>query len=112
MYTNMIQPMVKAASMRKRYILFQYAGPEMPQEELKRGIYNEAMRFFGELGISYAGLKLMEYDEKTRQGILRCERSYLDKMLGFMALVSQIDRKDARIRTLKSSGTIAALKRT
>jgi RNase P/RNase MRP subunit POP5 len=62
--------MVKAGAMRKRYILFRYEGPDMPDEEIKRGIYNEAMRFFGELGISYAGLKLMEYDAKTKQGIL------------------------------------------
>jgi ribonuclease P/MRP protein subunit POP5 len=102
--------MVKAGAMRKRYILFEYAGSDLPADSVKKGIYNEAMRFFGELGISYAGLKLMEYDEKTKLGILRCERSYLDKVLGFLALVNSIDRKDARLKTLKSSGTIAALK--
>ena len=102
--------MVKAAAMKKRYILFEYAGPDMPDEELKRGVYNEAMKFFGELGISYAGLKLMEYDSAKKKGILRCERSHLEKVLGFLALVSSVNSKPARLKTIKSSGTIAALK--
>ena len=56
--------MVKAGAMKKRYIQFKYEGPAMPADEIKRGIYNEAMKFFGELGISYAGLKLLEFDER------------------------------------------------
>jgi RNase P/RNase MRP subunit POP5 len=102
--------MVKAGAMRKRYVLFEYSGPDMPADELKRGLYNEAMKFFGELGISYAGIKLLEYDENTKQGLLRCERSYLDKVLGFLALVSSVNSKQARLKSLKSSGTIKSLK--
>lgn len=82
----------------------------MPEEEIKRGIYNEALKFFGELGISYAGLKLMEFDPSANMGILRTERSYMEKVLGFLALVSSINSRPARLRSLKSSGTIASLK--
>lgn len=96
--------------MRKRYILFEFQGPDMPEQELKRGIYNEAMKFFGELGISYAGLKLLEYDNKTKQGILRCERSYQEKVLGFLALASSVNQNPARLKSIKSSGTIKSLK--
>jgi len=102
--------MVKAAAMKKRYVLFELQGQELDEERLKRALYNEALRFFGELGISYAGLKLLEYDVTTKRGILRCERSYLEKVLGFMALVSSLDSKPARLKTILSSGTIASLK--
>lgn len=102
--------MVKAAAMRKRYVLFEYSGPVQDEEGLKRLLYGDALRFFGELGMSYAAFKLMEYDAKTMHGIIRCERSYLEKVLGFLALVSSLDGKPARVRTLKSSGTIKSLK--
>jgi len=102
--------MVKAAAMKKRYVLFELAGQELDEERLKRALYNEALRFFGELGVSYAGLKLLEFDVTTKRGILRCERSYLEKVLGFMALVNSLDSRPARLKTLKSSGTIASLK--
>jgi RNase P/RNase MRP subunit POP5 len=102
--------MAKAAAMRKRYVLFELAGPQMQEEELKRALYAEALRFFGELGLSYAAFKLLEYDVSAKRGIIRCERSYLDKVLGFLALISSLDGKTGRIRGLKSSGTIASLK--
>ena len=102
--------MVKAAAMRKRYILFEYSGLIMQEEELKRALGYEALKFFGELGMSYAAFKLLEYDAGTKRGMLRCERSYLDKVLGFFALISSLDGKPARIKSIKSSGTIASLK--
>ena len=102
--------MVKAAAMRKRYVLFEYSGPELQEEELKRALGSEALKFFGELGMSYAAFKLLEYDAGTKRGMIRCERSYLEKVLGFLALVSSLDSKPTRLKTIKSSGTIESLK--
>jgi len=103
--------MVKVGSLRKRYVLFELNGVELPEHRLKHALYAEALKFFGEYGLSFAALKLIEYDEKTKHGILRCERSNLEPVLGFLALVSSLDRKPARLVTVRSSGTIAALKR-
>ncbi len=106
--------MVKAAAMRKRYVLFELLlpqGADPGEEELKRALYGEALRFFGELGMSEAAFKLMEYDQKAKRGMIRCERSYLERVLGFLALVSSLDGKPARVRALKSSGTVAGLGR-
>jgi ribonuclease P/MRP protein subunit POP5 len=104
--------MVKAAAMRKRYILFELQGEPAEEETLKRALYAEALRFFGELGMSRAAFKLVEFDPKTKRGIIRCERSHLEEVLGFLALLGSLDGKPARVRSLKSSGTIAALKRS
>ena len=101
--------MVKAGSLRKRYILFSYSGPELDSERLKRALYAEALKFFGELGLSHAALKLIGYDPEKKLGIIRCERAHLDSVLGFLALLATLDGPDARLRALKSSGTIRAL---
>jgi len=103
--------MVKARSLKKRYILFEFEGPELDENSLKHGLYKEALRFFGELGLSYAALKLISYDPKKKKGILRCERDYMDKVLGFLALLSSFDGSEARFITVRSSGTLKSLER-
>ncbi len=94
--------MVKAGSLRKRYILF--SGPDMEPEVVKRILYSEALKFFGEFGLSYAAIKLVSYDKGKRTGIIRCERTHLERVLGFLALINQ-----ERFRALRSSGTIKGL---
>lgn len=101
--------MTKASALKKRYILFRYSGPERDEEGLKRALYAEALRFFGELGLSYVALKLVKYDQKSKTGILRCERGHLDRTLGFLALVNSLDGSDARLSAVRSSGTLKSL---
>ena len=101
--------MVKAGSLKKRYIAFELKGPEMDEKTLKYAIYAEALKFFGEYGLSEAALKLVEYNASTKKGILRCEREYLEKVLGFLALVSSLNNEEARLVSIKSSGTIHSL---
>lgn len=101
--------MVKAGSLRKRYILFEFRGQDAAEEQLKRSIYAEALRFFGEFGLSSVALKLVGYDRSKRQGILRCERAHLEEVLGFLALVDALDGREARLAALRASGTIKGL---
>ncbi len=101
--------MVKAGSLRKRYILFKLSAPEMDNEKLKRGLYAQALKFFGEFGLSSVALKLVSYDRAKNKGILRCERDALENVLGFLALIETIDNMQTRPISLKSSGTIKGL---
>lgn len=102
--------MVKARALRKRYILFSYEGKPIDETAFKHALYKEALRFFGEYGISEAALKLISFDGKA--GIIRCERNYLERMSGFLALLSSLDGSEARLRVFKSSGTLKALEST
>nr|QNO54452.1 ribonuclease P protein component 2 [Methanosarcinales archaeon ANME-1 ERB7] len=104
--------MVKAGALKRRYVLFRLEGQRMDEEALKRAIYAEALKFFGEYGLSKAALKLMNYDEKKKLGILRCERSHQDIVLGFLALIGSLSGTPARLVTLKSSGTVKSLEST
>ncbi|MEW6748526.1 MAG: Rpp14/Pop5 family protein [Candidatus Micrarchaeota archaeon] len=101
--------MVKARALKKRYVLFELRGQEMAEEPLKRAIYADALRFFGELGLSKVALKLVKFDQSKKMGVLRCERDQLDDVLGFLALVDSLDGRAARLVSLRSSGTIKAL---
>jgi RNase P/RNase MRP subunit POP5 len=103
--------MVKAGALRKRYISFELrmAAPPTDADLLKRALYAEALRFFGEFGLSKAALKLVEYHPDKKLGILRCERGMADESLGFLALLDSLDNKPARIVSLRTSGTIKGL---
>ncbi len=101
--------MVRAGSLRKRYILFRFIGPQMGEEQLKRSLYAEALKFFGEFGLSFAAVKLVGYDQAKKEGIIRCERAHLDRVLGFLALINSLDGSDARFMALRSSGTLKRL---
>ena len=101
--------MVKAGALRKRYVLFRYVGKSLDEEALKRSLYAEALRFFGELGLSYAALKLVSFDRSKSTGIIRCERDHLDNVLGFLALISSLEGSEARFIAVKSSGTLRSL---
>ena len=101
--------MVRAGSLRKRYIAFELRGPAMDPDTLKRSLYAEALRFFGEYGLSEVALKLVEYFPDKRIGLIRCERGKLDETLGFLALLDGLEGKPARIVSLKSSGTMRKL---
>lgn len=102
--------MVKSCALRKRYVAFEYLGPSLDEKSFKHALYDEALKFFGELGLSEAALKLIRFDGST--GVLRCERGYLERVLGFLALLSSLDGSEARLRALKSSGTLKALEST
>jgi RNase P/RNase MRP subunit POP5 len=101
--------MTKARALKRRYILFEYRGPPVAADQLKRSLYAEALRFFGEYGLSFAALKLVGYDSGERCGIIRCERGRLDDVLGFLALIGSLEGAECRIVAVKSSGTIRGL---
>jgi RNase P/RNase MRP subunit POP5 len=103
--------MVKVGALKKRYVLFRLQGPDTEEQSLKRAIYGEALKFFGESGLSEAALKLVSYDHEKKTGILRCERGYLKKVLGFLALVDSLNGSEARLVSITSSGTIQGLER-
>ena len=93
--------MKKSERPRNRYVLFEVLGEE--PENFENWFYKEFMKFFGEYGFSRIGFKLIQY--KERKGILRCRREYVEKVIGFLALI-----KEPRVKSLKTSGTIKKLR--
>ncbi len=104
--------MVRATALKKRYIAFMLKTTiQFDKEQLKHALYSEALKFFGEYTLSFTVIKLIEYDVKKEIAILRCSRDYYNKVLGFLALVNELNGKSARTIAIASSGTIAALKK-
>jgi RNase P/RNase MRP subunit POP5 len=52
----------------------------------------------------------MEYDEETREGIIRCDRSHTRELRAALALITEISNSDSAVRVTGASGTIKSLK--
>ena len=103
--------MVKAGALRKRYIACRIhpADGTANESEIKKGIYNEALKFFGEYLLSYVALKFVSYKDSI--AILRCNREFYPETLGFLAMVNYLNGKKVRTIAVATSGTIKALER-
>ncbi|MEK6982135.1 MAG: Rpp14/Pop5 family protein [Candidatus Micrarchaeota archaeon] len=106
--------MTKAAALKKRYIAcelkFADNSSRLSDEEAKYQIYNEGSKFFGEYLLSFVALKFVSLDQANRIAILRCNRDFVSETLGFLALVSSLNGRRARMISLATSGSIKGLK--
>ncbi|MBN2122313.1 hypothetical protein JW721_04655 [Candidatus Micrarchaeota archaeon] len=96
------------ARLKKRYVKFSLKG-DFTQEELSRALYKYSLRFFGEYGLSFRTLKLIEFDGK--EGIILTDRKGANDVLGMLALIDSLDGKPARLIASLTSGTLASMKR-
>lgn len=104
--------MVKAGSLKKRYVSFTVKladSGELGEEEFKRAFYAEAVRFFGEYGLSHISLKVHEFDAKMGKGIARCDRDKIDEVRGFLALINSLNGKKARVIADKTTGIVSRI---
>ncbi|VVB74648.1 Ribonuclease P protein component 2 [Candidatus Tiddalikarchaeum anstoanum] len=89
---------------KKRYIYFEVISDEKVfKDEVKKGIYDTALRFLGEDGFSKAGIQIVN------DNIIRVDSQYKDTMIAVLSLVRRIGEKQIVINTLKTSGSIKKL---
>jgi len=98
-------------SLRKRYIAFNLLSDSpISYKELSQSIWMEILKLYGEFGAAKVGFRLIEYDQKTGFGILRCNHTAVGLIRS--SLISLKNIGDVRVipHVLRVSGTIKALK--
>lgn len=80
------------------------------ESEAKEGIEKGIIRFLGELGASIAKPKVIDYDAQKREGIVRCETAGVGEVRAALALINNLGGRKCAVRTLKTSGTVRALR--
>jgi len=90
---------------KKRYIRFEVISEEKVfKEEIKKSIYEAALKFLGEKGFAEAGLILVN------DNIIRVDAKHKDACIAALSLVREIGGQKAVINTLNTSGTIKKVK--
>lgn len=98
---------------KERYIAFQIISEEpISYSDLENAVWNTALEFFGDHGISETGLWLIKslYDEKKQVGVIRTNSKSVLKAIVCLSLISRLG--DIRVvpKILKVSGTIKGLR--
>lgn len=97
----------------RRYLGFRILGDRNIREnEIGIAIREGVMTLYGTHGLSLADLRLIEFDEESQRGILRCDRDHLMETRAALALITHVEGCDVAVFVEKASGTIRSLKKS
>ena len=95
---------------KHRYLLVEYNN-EMPQDTaaFSKALHKEIMSCFGQLHYFKGGFRIMEFPRGSFF-IIRSSLNEYESLIRAFALIKKLGNEDAAFYTLRSSGTIKALK--
>jgi ribonuclease P/MRP protein subunit POP5 len=92
---------------KKRYIVFEVLGVEPVKfEELRDAIMGTVRRVYGELGEARLRVKLIEYDEVRRRGILRVRREFKLHALAVLGLTRDFNGRRLLLVPISTTGSL------
>jgi ribonuclease P/MRP protein subunit POP5 len=97
---------------RRRYIKFWIRGDDgFSVKEVADAIQRSVLALYGVQGLSTIEPNLIDFDEDSQSGILRCSHSHLRETRASLAFITSIGEGAAAIHVDKVSGTIRSLKK-
>jgi RNase P/RNase MRP subunit POP5 len=97
---------------KRRYLLFKVTSEATPDEKtIWEHLRNSVYMLYGAKGFSLIDPNLIEYDEKTKAGIVRCTHDTDRFLRASLATIVAISGSPAALRVQRSSGTIKSLRR-
>jgi len=93
---------------RKRYLVFEVLSKSKIKaiSDLSKAIWRSHLALCGELGAAYAGISLVEFDAKSQRGILRVNHDQLHNVRASMALVTEVGKEPAVLKSIGVSGIL------
>lgn len=96
----------------RRYVVFEVLGTEpISFDELREIVESTARRVYGEITASMMGVKLVEYDEVKRRGVVRVRRDYKYHALAILGMIRSVGSKKVMIVPLATTGSLKRAKR-
>jgi RNase P/RNase MRP subunit POP5 len=104
--------MMPVRSIRRRYLLFYVEGEHPINEKaIWETVRDSILTLYGAKGFSLIDPNLIEYNAKTRNGIVRCTHETTQFMRASLASIMNVSGSPAAVRVQRTSGTIKALRR-
>ena len=101
-----------ARQVRRRYLALKIECKDRLQErQVADALWTAALRLFGEVGVSQAGLYLVHFDSENNRAVLRCSHKSLPMIRAAVASITKIDDKQAVVHVLRVSGSPKAVSR-
>lgn len=106
-----IKSLMPSLREKKRYIAFEVMSNEnIDCYEASREIVSSALSLTGTLGVGAMGFMFLPENYKNNKGILRVNHNYLNHARASLALIKEINKKPAVVRSLSVSGAINKMK--
>lgn len=99
-------------SVRRRYLLFKVSTDAAPDEKaIWENLRDSIDVLYGARGLSLIDPNLIEYNEATRNGIVRCTHDTERFLRASLASIVSVSDTPAAFRVERASGTIKTLRR-
>ena len=97
---------------RRRYLLFNVSMESTPKEKvIWETLKDSILTLYGSKGLSLIDLNLIEYNEETKNCIVRCTHDTERSLRTSLASIVNVSNTPAAIRVKRTSGTIKALRK-
>lgn len=97
---------------KRRYCNFKIVSDaSVSGQQVAHALRNAVVQHIGATGAASAGFLVMEFDEESQKGILRCTNKELERVRSSLAMVTEIDSKRALVHITDVTGTIKKAKK-
>lgn len=101
-----------SSRLKRRYLAVQVESEgSFSRKDFMDAVWKALLQLFGEYGASKTNLALIEYDVRSKRGILRCSHDAIDMVRAAVSCVSKLDETLIAIHVLRVSGTLKALRK-
>ncbi len=105
--TTTLNPLPSSKRERNRYLVYEaLSQSDICSEDIGRAIWKAALDFLGELGVSRSGLRVVEWDEKKKRGIIKVNHTSTEEARMVLALVQEAGRKPVALHVIGVSGIL------
>jgi RNase P/RNase MRP subunit POP5 len=97
---------------RRRYLLFNVSGEHsLGEKAIWETIRDSILTLYGSKGLALIDPNLIEYNEETRNGIIRCTHDTERFLRVTLASIVNVSGAPTAFRVQRTSGTIKALRK-
>lgn len=105
------KPLLPSLREKKRYIVFELKSEKnIPMDQAKNAIKNEAELFLGKLTLAKSGLIFLD-DWKSQRGIIKINNKYEDHIKAVFTQINKIQNQNILFRSIGISGVLNKARR-
>ncbi|MEM0372404.1 MAG: Rpp14/Pop5 family protein [archaeon] len=98
---------------KRRYITFKIAcASPLSKKDAVRALWGAALDALGYIGCADSAFWVIDFDEKTQEGIVRCGNTSVSRVLAALCLLGKASNKKARVHIISVTGTVKKAKNT
>ena len=110
MVSKKIKPMLPSLREKKRYLAFEVISKEKIKDNsaIYNTIYNAAYSFMGELGVSKAGMMMIQdkWNDDKQRGLIKVGHLHVDHLRAALTLIDKIEDQQVIVRSIGVSGIL------